>query len=115
MECSLLALISCFSWTNFYVDAGLSYQDAGYYVQQSSHDSVRVERDGVVISEGAYDSRGLRGERKNPYGRIALGWDLQLSRAVSARLDVFHVSSTTDGNDRGVNGAVLSVRWYPFR
>jgi hypothetical protein len=29
MDCTLAALIACFSWSGFYLDTGISYQSCG--------------------------------------------------------------------------------------
>lgn len=115
MDCTLATLIACFSWSNFYVDAGLAYQDAGYYVERIDHEAVRVERDGEVISNGEYTLKSTRGVRETPYGRISLGWSMQFSPQLTADFAVSHISSVKNPDDRGVNGVSLSVRWHPWR
>lgn len=88
MNCTLAALVACFSWSGFYVDGALAIADAPI---DAAHDFAR-----------------------NPYGRVTLGYDVTLSRAWSAALELTHFSSIDSKYDRGVNFAILSVRWRPF-
>jgi hypothetical protein len=112
MDCvltSLHTLIACFSWSNLYVDGGLSYQDIN--VSRSEYRTT-VNRDGNAVETvtALYNWR----DDQNPYGRVALGYELRFS-SVTWRVEASHLSSLDTGTDRGVNSLSLSARWYPFR
>lgn len=109
MDCALSTLhtlIACFSWSNFYVDGGLLYQDSG------------VEK--VTAAYEWYDAKYILQDRdeshyaSNPYGRVALGYEMRFTN-VSLSLEAAHTSSLDTGSDRGVNAISLKARWYPFR
>ena len=113
MECSLAALIACFSWSNFYVDGGLAYQDAGMYHQIVSESAAIVVIDGIATT--ASDRRVSQYDHPaNPYGRVSLGYELHFD-SVSWRLEATHISSLASDKDRGINSLGISARWYPFR
>lgn len=109
LVCSLHALIACFSWSNVYLDAGLSYQD--FDVPRSewrttvNHGGNAIE---TVTSLYSWD------DDQNPYGRVALGYEVSFS-SISLRLEASHLSSMNTGKDRGVNAVSINARWYPFR
>ena len=98
MECTLAALVACFSWSGFYIDGGLSIRDVKY---------------AEVVIHSAYDVDYVA-RSHNPFGRLAFGFDARLSPTLSAAIEVSHESSVRTGNDRGVNSAMFSVRWRPF-
>jgi hypothetical protein len=98
MECSLVALVACFSWSGFYIDSGLSYVDVTYS---------EVELHG---SEVEYVARS-----HNPFGKLGIGFQLNLSPNFLAEVELAHASSLKTQDDRGVNSISLNVRWYPFR
>lgn len=109
MECAIATLLACFSWSGLYIDSGLSYQDIGesrleWQTSQSQHDGV-VE---TISRQARIDSPA------NPYGRIALGYEVSFD-VLTWRLEASHVSSIATGQDRGVNAVSVSARWYPFR
>lgn len=110
MECSLAALIACFSWSNLYIDAQISYQDRAV----PYHEWVNISpppRDGIV--ETSYRST-ISYENENPYMRNAIGFKLPF-RAIDVSLEAFHDSSMSSDKDRGVNGVALRAQWFPFR
>lgn len=110
MECSLAALIACFSWSNLYIDAQVSYQDRAvpYHYWK---DVSPPPHDGIV--ETSYVST-ISNENENPYLRNAIG--LQLSfKAIDVSLEAFHDSSMSSDKDRGVNGLAIKAKWFPFR
>jgi hypothetical protein len=95
--CSLQALLACFSWSNLYVHGGLSYEDVRYY------EFSLATNDAVAVSG-------------NPLGDIGIGFRADISRRLTVDLRMFgHRSSLSSGGDRGVNYAMLSVDWRPFR
>lgn len=113
MECSLAALILCFSWSNLYVDGGIAYQDAGMY-----HEVVREESLSVVWGDDVRTSSNRQSWQydrpANPYGRLSLGYEIKFD-SISWRLEATHVSSIASGKDRGINSFGIGARWYPFR
>jgi hypothetical protein len=107
--CSLFALISCFSWSNLYIDGGLQFQDqAGF----NEHHYVEVKRlPGVTETVTTpYYTDGLM----NPYGRLALGYQIEF-KSVTLSLEASHTSSFDTDADRGINAIGLKARWFPFR
>jgi hypothetical protein len=107
--CSLFSLIACFSWSNLYLDGGAQFND--YEMpRQAWTNSVSINGPGVneTIS---YQTVEL--ERQNPYGRIALGYEIAFP-TVSLRLEASHLSSFT-AHDKGLNAISINARWYPFR
>lgn len=109
MECAIAALLACFSWSNLYLDSGLSFQDVG--AARIEWQTTQSQLDGVIetISRQARVNSPM-----NPYGRIALGYEIGFS-VLTWRLEASHVSSVATGRDRGVNVVSVSTRWYPFR
>lgn len=113
MECSLFALIACFTWSSFYVDAGLAYQDAGIYVVHEGYSTATLAHDGLVETSSIH-RRVVQNFVDNPYGRIALGYELSF-HAASIRVEAMHISSLATNEDRGVNSIAINARWYPFK
>lgn len=113
MECSLAALIACFSWSNLYIDGGLLYQDGGEHFTTRNVASAIVV-DGDRISQlDAMDVQSVN-EAQNPYGRLSLGYQIDVNNT-SWRLELSHISSVATSEDRGINSVAISARWYPFR
>lgn len=104
--CSLLSLIACFSWSGVYVDGGLLYQDSGVEEKATTYEWY----DGGYHLQASSDDRYAA----NPYGRMALGYELRFS-SVTLALEAAHTSSIATNQDRGVNEINLRARWYPFR
>jgi hypothetical protein len=109
MECTLATLVACFSWSGFFVETGIQAQDTHptrYYTE------TLVRHDGQ-----AYMLAGVRNyEEKlggNPYGRFALGYDVEMG-PLTWSLEAHHVSSLVTGKDHGVNSVSFNVRWRPF-
>jgi hypothetical protein len=113
MECSLAALIACFSWSNFSIDAGLLYQDGGEHFTTRKIASAIVV-DGSNVSQLDETSIRVSNEARNPYGRLSLGYQIDFHN-VSWRLDASHISSIETSKDRGINSIAISARWFPFR
>lgn len=113
MDCALTTLIACFSWSNLYLDSGVSWQDAGieHHYQQRSHDY--IERRGLT-EEVWTDERWQVRSAENPYGRIAFGYEIGF-RSLTWRIEAAHVSSIAASHDRGINSVSIGARWYPFR
>lgn len=111
MDCVLATLLACFSWSNLYIDSGLSWQDIGdRYIER--YDVSLLTDDGQLI-QGARGSR-LADSPQNPYGRLAIGYEIEFSQ-LTVRLEASHISSIATNQDRGVNAISLGARWYPFR
>ena len=107
--CSLFALIACFSWSNFYVDGGLAYQDTSLPHQEWATQT--LSSSGVVET---ISIQRTTDEPLNPYGRIAIGYELRFS-SVTLSLEGSHISSIATNQDRGINALSIRARWYPFR
>lgn len=105
MECTLSALIACFSWSGLYVDTGLQFHDVGPY-GRTYLDSPNIET--------PIEYREFRLPARNPYGRFAIGFEVTFD-SVTWTLAAQHVSSLDTGEDHGVNSVSLGMRWYPFR
>lgn len=107
--CSLHALIACFSWSSLYFDGGLAYQDITV-ARSEMRTTFNHEGSAVETVTALYSWR----DDQNPYGRLALGYEMNFS-SVTWRVEASHLSSINTGTDRGVNALSLSARWYPFR
>ena len=110
MECSLAALIACFSWSNLYIDAQISYQDRSVPYHEWVYEGTTTSASGAI--ETTYRSTIIN-EDESPYVRPAIGFRLPF-RAIDVSLEAFHESSTSN-RDRGVNGIALRAQWFPFR
>lgn len=108
MECTLAALIACFNLSGLYIDSGLSWQDIGEHRGQWRSFE---HRSASVIESGTYLAKSDSGE--NPYGRIALGYEIRFP-SLTWRLEASHMSSLATDRDHGVNAVSVSARWYPF-
>lgn len=109
MDCAISMLLACFSWSGLYIDSGLSYQDIGE--SRLEWQTTQSQLDGVVetISQQSRINSPM-----NPYGRIALGYEVSFP-VLTWRIEASHVSSIATGQDRGVNAVSVSAQWYPFR
>lgn len=107
--CSLYALLACFSWSSLYVDGGLSFQDSSPVHQEwQTQINARAGAIETVRTQFTTD-RPL-----NPYGRVALGYEVRFG-SVTMALEASHVSSVETTADRGVNAIGIRARWYPFK
>lgn len=112
MSCSLTAIALCLS--GLYLDGGLSVADSGVEIYREQIVNSVYQLDGVITSHRHVES--IRSHAaENPYGRIAIGYE-QTFFVPELRLsaELYHESSLATGRDRGVNGARISLRWYPF-
>lgn len=114
MECTLLTLIACFSWSGLYFDGGLEYLDIGSQYTYREVTTTRVVNFGSVRDLPPEESTKTIDDRHNPYGRLSIGYQIEL-RNVTWSLDVSHQSSIETGKDRGVNSVRINARWFPFR
>lgn len=110
MDCVLAALLSCFSLSGVYVGSSLSVQDyePAYLYRW---DFVSTNANGV--QETGWRET-VKSHSRNPYGKLALGYELDF-RSVRVALEAAHQSSVATNNDKGINSLSLSLRWYPFR
>jgi hypothetical protein len=113
MECTLAALVACFSWSGFYVDTGIAYADAGERVYVRYVADVLDKESGELII-GAREQQKYDLSPRNPFGRFSLGYEINVSR-FRVSLEGSHISSLDTGKDRGVNYINLNVRWFPFK
>lgn len=114
MECTLAALIACFSLSNLYLDGGLHWQDRG-------HTQVNGVQQLVFQPSGDFQQSRevawtMTHPPSNPYGWIGLGYvfnpddNLQFNLRLGA-----HRSSLKDNDDRGYKYAGLDFQWFLFR
>jgi hypothetical protein len=102
MECTLAALVACFSWSGFYVDAGIQAQDHGETWIYATYDGDRLNSTKKVDWQS------------NPYGRFGLGYEINF-KSLTWRVEASHTSSLTENRDGGINTLSVSARWFPFR
>lgn len=109
LVCSLHALLACFNWSGVYLESGLSWQDTS--LPHLEYSTVTTDLGGAIetVRTPYTTDRPF-----NPYGRLALGYELRFS-TVTLGLEASHTSSLETGDDRGVNALTLRARWYPFR
>lgn len=116
MECSLAALLLCFSWSNLYIDAQVAVQDARYAEQTEILTREEIMygfgQPTITSSESRVASRS--NEAANPYMRNAIGYQITF-RQLDVAAEIFHDSSMATDRDRGVNGIAIRARWFPFR
>lgn len=119
MECSLAALIACFSWSHLYLDTTTdfvrdreprfteSFYGEPLYVMPANGNEPFLQRN--IIREINRNER----EIQSPYGRASLGYEIDLH---DWRIDVsaFYQESLST-TDRGETGASIKVKWFPFR
>jgi len=107
MSCTLATIAACFSFSNLYVDTGISFQD------RRTAEIATIEQfrgyDGSLLGSTMYTDRAA-----NPYGRFALGYALDM-RSIVVAIEGTHVSSLATSHDRGINSLEVRARWYPFR
>lgn len=111
LVCSLHALIACFSWSNLYIDGGLSYQDATElpYAEWRTHVNRLPGAIETVTQLETFD------DPFNPYGRIAFGYDFNF-RTITISAEAFYRNSFDDDYPgQAVKGIGLKARWYLFR
>jgi hypothetical protein len=118
MECTLAALIACFSWSNLYVDVGAdfikdrdrqyteSFYGETFYVMPTNGNEPFLERH--VIRQ--IDS--IEREVFSPYIRPALGYEIDAGR-MKLDFSVFYQESARV-SDRGEYGASIRLRVHPF-
>lgn len=115
MSCTLATLIACFSWSGLYVDAGVTAQESGVQRVSTERTLILLSRGPLlggsfIVGSDETETMVSRGA-DNPYGRIALGYELEFSPSMKASLEVSRVQSAMGD---AVNGVSLNVRWYPF-
>jgi len=113
MSCSLLTLAACLS--GLYIDGSLISADSGVERYHYDTTTIIVERHGFRTFGNSTVRESYNREAANPYGRFAIGYE-QPFFVPQLRLsaELFHESSFATARDRGVNGARISLRWFPF-
>lgn len=114
MSCPAAIALLCLDLAGVYIDGGLTYADSGverYAIVRNTH---FVESNGT-IQTGHSEYTAFDHRAQNPYGRLAVGYE-QTFFVPNLRLsaELYHESSLATASDRGVNGARISLRWYPF-
>jgi hypothetical protein len=111
MECSIYALLACFSWSGLYLDGGLSWQDRG---------EMRVTQYGAAdadLSDDVFRSTPYvwtSTEPLNQYGDISIGYEIVIG-ATTVSAELTHRSSIATGRDDGMNYVRIGLRWHLFR
>jgi hypothetical protein len=95
--------------SGLYLDGGVQFTDtevlrAGHYKTVNNLPGVTE----TVLTPMSYMAD------ESPYGRIALGYQVEF-KAVTLALEVSHISSLVTDEDRGTNAIGIKARWYPFR
>jgi hypothetical protein len=103
----LLSLSGC---SSFYVESGLSAQDRGEY-RVETFDHVEEQHSGILETGERYRATT---DAQNPYGRLAMGFEIESAHRVTFNVNLAHVSSLETKNDHGLNSLNFSVRWHPF-
>lgn len=104
MSCALATLAACFSLSGFYADAAIQHSNFGearyYYTsyQDSAHD---------------YRYATIDNSPTNPYGRLAIGYDIEFKLA-TFRLEWSHESSLATSRDRGEERVTIGLTVRPF-
>lgn len=114
MECTLMALLACFSWSGFYIDLGANQQDVGEW-RIEHHEGGGIVPGSNVQETWSYDAP--TNSPQNLYGRFGLGWQSELQTKyvrVVFEAEAWHTSSMATGRDRGINGFGLSAKIFPF-
>jgi hypothetical protein len=112
VECTLAALLACFSWSGLYIDGGLQYHDSGVERSETITRPLSIHVPYVDLETEQVSYRQWN-DRRNPYGALAVGYEIEF-RSVSMRLEFSHASSLATGDDRGLNSASFMLRWRPF-
>lgn len=113
MECSLFALIACFSWSNLYVDAQISYRDEPVpYHYWKEIAGPPPGQTGAI--ESNYFLSTIGSDNQNPYYRPAIGIRLPF-RSIDVSAEAFYESNGSSKTDRGAKGIALRMQWFPFR
>lgn len=109
MNCVLSALAACLRLTGFYVDASAGVFDVG--LEPSTSTVVTYVDQGGRVYPWSAETIGRA--VLNPYGRLAVGYSLTFMSA-DFYIEVAHVSSLAADSDRGLNAAMVGLRWHPF-
>lgn len=119
MECSLSALVLCFSWSNLYLDSTTDFihDREPRFTESYYGETLRIMREDG--SESFLQRNMVREINRNEreifslYGRASLGYELDM-RTLRIDVSAFYQESLAIA-DRGEIGASLKVRWFPFR
>jgi hypothetical protein len=109
MECTIAALIACLSWSNLYLDGGLSYQDSDFPRQEWRTHVNRLP--GVTETVTQLETVD---EPYNPYGKAAIGYEFRF-RAVVLSTEAWYSGSFDNNGGPAIKGLNLYVRWHPFK
>lgn len=110
MDCTLAALLSCFSLSGVYIDSGLSVLDSEIPAYNLSAQQWQAPDQTLLRLEGHL----VNPKTENPYGRLAIGYEIDFM-SVRVAIEASHLSSVATNKDRGINSLSLSMRWFPFR
>lgn len=110
MECTLATLIACFNLSGLYLETGLQAQDQQPTTNFVEHNKLYSGQDYYFTDVTAYSRRYSR----NPYGRLAIGYEIAIKNFVWS-VEALHVSSIDTSHDSGINSISVNVRWHPFK
>jgi hypothetical protein len=102
------------SLSNIYIDGALIHSNYGEARLETvtRYETKSPAPGWIVTSPIRYAI--LDESAKNPYARIAIGYDVQWSAQWSTRIDYSHESSISTGLDHGAERLTLGVTWRPF-
>lgn len=118
MDCTIAALIACFSWSGLYLDTSAQYLESNdrrytesfygdtLFVMPENGNDPYIQRTAVR----QLDSPSRRID--NPYVTLALGYEINFSQV---RVDASLFRQESVSSDDAENGVSLKVRWFPFR
>lgn len=117
MDCTIAALIACFSWSGLYLDSSAQYiESKDRHYTESYGDMLFV----MPVSGGSpYLSQTVTRKLDspsriidNPYVTLSLGYEINFSQV---RVDASLFRQESVSSDDAENGVSLKVRWFPFR
>jgi hypothetical protein len=119
MECTITALIACFSWSGLYLDTSADFiKDRGRpYTEQFYGESLYVMpangNEPFLQRNMIREIDSIERDVFNPYVRGSLGYEIDI-HVVKLDFSVFYQESARV-SDRGEYGASIRLRVHPFR
>lgn len=122
MSCSLATFLTCFSLSGFYVDGAVIRSNTGQgRMVEDTHlvegvAFVRPNFGPPIEARYVYEvtEQRLARDADNPYGRVALGYDIELGKRWTTRLEYAYRESVDTGRDEPERSWSLGVTWRPF-
>lgn len=110
MECSIAALIACFSWSGLYVDTGFTSMDLSTPRQEWRTFNF-TNSSGVHETGGSYVNAS---DYAKSYGRFAVGYTLDFG-SVQLSLEGSQTYGLASESVNRIRAVSVNARWYPFR